>query len=173
VSNAGNVTITNVVILNNQSGATPIFTAATMAPGAVSSFTGSYLAPTNCSSTSTSTATGGSICGVAVTSAVTVTCPIGTTPLLALTQNCPANPVSPGGLLTYSGTVSNAGNITITNVVVLNSLSGTTPVFTAATMGPGPSPISPAAIWRRPVAPPPALRPPPGGAPAVLPSPTP
>ena len=137
VSNAGNVTLTNVVVLNNQSGATPVFTAAALAPGAVSSFSGSYLAPTNCSSTSTSTATGESICGIAVANAVTVTCPVGTAPLLALTQNCPVNPAIPGGPLTYSGTVSNAGNITITNVVVLNNLSGTTPVFTAAAMAPG------------------------------------
>jgi uncharacterized repeat protein (TIGR01451 family) len=137
VSNAGNVMLTNVVVLNNQSGATPVFTAATLAPGAAASFTGSYLAPTNCSSTSTSTATGESICGVAVANAATVTCPIGTTPQLVITQNCPGNAAIPGGLMTYSGTVSNAGNITITNVVVLNNLSGSTPVFTAASMAPG------------------------------------
>jgi uncharacterized repeat protein (TIGR01451 family) len=137
VSNAGNVTLTSVVVMNNLSGATPIFTAATLAPGAIANFTGSYVAPTNCSTTSTSTATGLSICGVSVTNAASATCPITTTPLLAVTQNCPVNPVSPGGLLTYSGTVSNAGNITITNVVVLNNLSGSTPVFTAATLAPG------------------------------------
>jgi uncharacterized repeat protein (TIGR01451 family) len=67
----------------------------------------------------------------------TTTCPVATTPLLALTQNCPANPVGPGGLLTYNGTVSNAGNITLTNVAVVNNLSGATPVFTAATLAPG------------------------------------
>jgi uncharacterized repeat protein (TIGR01451 family) len=137
VSNAGNITLTNVVVLNTLSGATPVFTAARLAPGAVANFTGSYLAPTNCSSTSTSTATGRSICGIAVTNAVSATCPIATTPLLAITQNCPTNPVSPGGLLTYNGTVSNAGNIPLTNVVVLNNLSGATPVFTAATLAPG------------------------------------
>jgi len=136
VSNAGNVTLTNVVVLNNLTGATPVFTAATLAPGAAANFTGSYVAPTNCSSTSTSTATGRSICGVAVTNTASTTCPITTAPLLVVTQNCPANPVSPGSLLTYSGTVSNAGNIMLTNVVVLNNLSGATPVFTAATLPP-------------------------------------
>ncbi len=139
VSNAGNITITNVVILNNLSGTTPIFTAVTLPPGAVSNFTGSYLAPAECSSTSTSTATGRSVCGVAVSSAASATCPITTAPILAVTQNCPINPVFPGSLLTYTGTVSNAGNITITNVVVLNNLSGTTPVFSATTMAPGAS----------------------------------
>ena len=137
VSNAGNITLTNVVVLNNLSGATPVFTAATLAPGAAADFTGSYLAPDTCSSTSTSTATGESICGVAVTNSASATCPITARTLLAVTQNCPVTPVSPGGLLTYSGTVSNAGNITLTNVVVLNNRSGTTPVFTAATLAPG------------------------------------
>src|SRR5208282_1150975 len=137
VTNAGSITLTNVVVLNNLSGATPVFTAATLAPGAGANFTGSYVAPTNCSTTSISTATGRSICGVAVTNTVSATCPITTTPLLTLTQNCLTNPVSPGGLLTYSGTVTNAGNITLTNVVVLNNLSGVTPVFTAATLAPG------------------------------------
>jgi uncharacterized repeat protein (TIGR01451 family) len=136
VSNAGNIMLTNVVVLNNLSGATPIFKAATLAPSAVASFSGSYLAPTNCSTTSTSTATGQSICGIAVTNAVISTCPIATTPLLALTQNCPVTPVTPGGLLTYSGSISNAGNIMLTNVVVLNDQSGATPVFTAATLAP-------------------------------------
>ncbi|MHB8522368.1 MAG: DUF7507 domain-containing protein, partial [Limisphaerales bacterium] len=137
VSNVGNVTLTNVVVMNDLSGATPVFTAATLAPGAVVSFTGSYVAPTNCSTTSTSTATARSICGVAVTNTVSATCPITTTPLLVITQSCPVAAVSPGGLLTYSGSVSNAGDITLTNVVVLNNLSGATPVFTAAALAPG------------------------------------
>jgi hypothetical protein len=137
VSNAGNITLTNVVVLNNQSGSTPVFTTATLTPGAAANFTGSYLAPSNCTSASTSTATGQSICGVAVTNSASTTCPITTTPVLAVTQNCSTNTVIPGGLLTYSGTVSNAGNITVTNVVVLNNLSGSTPVLTAATLAPG------------------------------------
>jgi uncharacterized repeat protein (TIGR01451 family) len=137
VSNAGNIMLTNIVVLNNASGSTPIFTAATLAPGAVANFTGSYVAPATCSSTSTSTGTGRSICGVAVTNAASTTCTITTTPILTMTQNCPVNPVIPGGLLTYSGTVSNAGNIMLTNIVILNNLSGSTPIFTAATLAPG------------------------------------
>jgi hypothetical protein len=52
---------------------------------------------------------------------------------MVVTQNCPVNPVGPGTILTYSGSVSNAGNITLTNVVVTNDRSGATPLFTAAT----------------------------------------
>ncbi len=137
VSNAGNILLTNVVVVNNRSGSTPIFTAASMAPGAVASFTGSYVAPANCSDPSTSTATAENICGLIVTSAASTTCPIGTTPGLAVTEVCPFSPAIPGQLLTYSGTVSNAGNITLTNIVVLNNLSGSTPVFTTETLAPG------------------------------------
>jgi hypothetical protein len=101
------VTLTNIVVLNNQPVANTNrwFTLASLAPGAVTNFTGSYLAPTNCSVTDTLTGTGRSICGVAVTNRVTATCPILTTPAIVVTATCPATPVVPGGSLTYSGTV--------------------------------------------------------------------
>jgi hypothetical protein len=51
----------------------------------------------------------------------TTTCPVATAPLLAINVNCPANPVSPVGPITYSGSVSNAGNITLTNILVFSS----------------------------------------------------
>ena len=137
VTNTGNITLTNVEVLNNLSGATPILTLATLAPGAGTNFTGSYVAPTNCSSTSISTATGWSACGVAVTNTVSSTCPILTAPAIAVTQACPLTPPVQGGILTYSGTVSNASNVPLTNIVVVNNwpVSGTV-VFTAASLAP-------------------------------------
>ena len=135
VSNAGNITITNVVVLNNLSGATSV-TNATLAPGAATNFTGSYLAPTNCSSTSTSTATGRSICGVGVTNSASAICPIQTSPAIVVTAACPQTQVVPGGLLTYSGTVSNAGDITLTNVVVVSDRPSPNTVLTVASLAP-------------------------------------
>ncbi len=140
VSNSGNITLTNVIVLNNQSGITPIFTAATMAPGAVSNFTGSYITPTNCFSTSVSTATGRSVCGISVTNSASASCSILTTPQITVTALCPTGAIVPGGSLTYNGTVRNSGNITLTNVVVVSDRPvANTTVFSVATLAPGAS----------------------------------
>jgi len=138
VKNTGNITLTNVVVLNDASGATPVYTAATMAPGAIASFTGSYLAPTNCSTTSTSTATAESTCGVTVTSRVSATCPILTTPVIVTTMACSTNALTPGASATYFGRVRNGGNITLTNVVVVSDVpAANTTVFTQPSLAPG------------------------------------
>ena len=121
VSNTGNVTLTDIVVVNNQPAPnTAVFTQASLAPGAVANFTGSYVAPANCSVADTLTATATSRCGGAVSSTASATCPILTAPQIAVTAVCPATPIVPGGTLTYSGTVRNAGNITLTNVAVVS-----------------------------------------------------
>ncbi|GDY22277.1 hypothetical protein LBMAG56_36240 [Verrucomicrobiota bacterium] len=140
VRNSGNVTLTNVVVLNNLSGSTPVFTTAVLAPGEVAGFSGSYLAPTNCTSTSIATATGRSTCGVAVTHSATTVCPIQTAPQLVVTMNCPVTPVVPGGTMTYSGTVRNTGNITVNNVTIVSDRpAANTTVFTVVSLAPGAS----------------------------------
>jgi uncharacterized repeat protein (TIGR01451 family) len=139
ISNTGNITLTNIVVVNNQPVSnTVVFTLASLAPGAVTNFTASYVAPTNCSVTDTLIATGRSICGMAVSSTNSATCPIFTTPVIVVTTACPTNLVGQGGLFTFSGTVSNAGNITLTNIVVVNNwpfLSNV--IFTASSLAPG------------------------------------
>lgn len=138
VKNTGNITLTNVVVLNNMSGTTPIFTASLLSPGMEVAFTGSYVTPTNCYTTSTSTATGRSICDIPVTNSVSTTCAILTAPAIKVTQKCPDNSVLQGGILTYSGSVSNAGNITLTNVIVVNNWPNpNVVVFTVASLAPG------------------------------------
>jgi uncharacterized repeat protein (TIGR01451 family) len=138
VSNTGNVTLTNIVVLNNQPVTnTLVFTLASLAPGAVTNFTGSYVVPTNCFVADTLTGTGRSICGVAVTNTASATCPILTAPAIIVTQTCPTTPVGQGGLLTYSGTVRNAGNITLTNIVVVNNWPYSNVIFTVASLAPG------------------------------------
>jgi len=59
-------------------------------------------------------------------------------PVLALTKSCPPYPVPPGGVLGFGGTVTNVGEITISNVVVVNDQpSPNTLVFGPATLLPG------------------------------------
>jgi uncharacterized repeat protein (TIGR01451 family) len=141
VSNAGNITLTNVVVTNDRTGTSPVFTVATLAPGASFSFTGSYTVPANsgCSITSTLTGSGYDKCtGFRVTASASSTCPLLTAPAIVVTQFCPTTPVLQGGILTYSGTVSNAGNVTLTNIVVVNNRpAANTVIFTVATLAPG------------------------------------
>ena len=139
VSNTGDVTLTNVVVLNSWPVLnTPVFTLASLAPGASANFTGSYPAPTNCAVTDTLTASASSVCGVPVSSTATATCVITTTPLIVVTAICPVAPVVPGTSIVYSGTVRNAGNIPLTNIIVMSDQpAANTTVFTVSTLAPG------------------------------------
>jgi uncharacterized repeat protein (TIGR01451 family) len=142
VTNTGNITLTNVFVVNNKPVAnTPVLGPITLAPGAGTGFTGSYTVPLDaCATSDTLVATGiNANTGVAVTSTVSATCPILTIPSISITQNCPPNPVSPGGLLTYTGSIRNAGTITLNNIVVTNDRGGATPILAIATLAPGAS----------------------------------
>ncbi len=142
VSNAGNLTLTNVNVINNQTGTNIIYTAVTLLPGAVSNFTGSYTVPagTLCTISSTATATGREICaGNTLTNTATATCTLATAPAIAVTLNCPVNPVAPGGTVSYTGNVLNSGNVTLNNVTVVNNQASPSTVLTVASLAPGAS----------------------------------
>lgn len=142
VSNAGNITLTNVVVVNSQTGPSVIYTATTLLPGAVSNFTGSYTIPANtlCSISSTATATGREICaGNTLTNTATATCTLATAPAIAVTLFCPEGAITPGGSITYNGSVRNSGNVTLNNVTVVNSQASPSTVLTVASLAPGAS----------------------------------
>jgi len=143
VANTGNVTLTNIVVLNDWPAPnTPVFLLASLAPGGVAPFTGQYAATTNCSMSDTLTANAQGLCGGAVTSSATATCPIFTRPALLVTQTCPVNAVLQGGILTYSGKVLNIGNTTLSNIVVVNDKPAAgTVIFTLASLAPGASAV--------------------------------
>ena len=142
ISNAGNITLTNFVVKNDRSGATPVLTGLSLAPGAITNFTGSYTVPltTQCSISSTATVTATDSCsGVSITNSMTSTCPLTTSPQIAVTLNCPVAPAPTGGLVTYSGQVSNTGNVTLNNVSVVNTQSSPSTVLTVPVLPPGAS----------------------------------
>src|SRR3974377_197127 len=59
-------------------------------------------------------------------------------PLIKITKTCPGQPTLPGQPLNYSGTVSNAGNITLAEIVVYDSVTGVqNPVLELAALAPG------------------------------------
>ena len=67
---------------------------------------------------------------------VTVTC--SNCPVIAVTKQCPPWPVPPGGTLAFTGTVTNTGNVTLTNVVVVNDQPApNTVVFGPGALEPG------------------------------------
>ena len=56
-----------------------------------------------------------------LTNFTTITCQNTLTSGIKVTKLCPDKPVAPGQLLTFSGSVSNTGNVTLTNIVVVNN----------------------------------------------------
>jgi uncharacterized repeat protein (TIGR01451 family) len=145
ISNAGNITLTNVLVVNSlPSNNTPVFGPITLAPGETAFYTGSFVVPNNICDTNiinTVTVRGNNLCnGATLSASQTSPCPILPVPRLVVTKNCPANPVPPGGFLAFSGTVSNAGNITLTNIMVVNDHpTNTTPVLGPITLLPNQS----------------------------------
>ena len=55
-----------------------------------------------------------------MTATATAVCPISPNPKLFVTKQCPPNPVAPGDVLVYTGTVTNVGGVRITNIVLVD-----------------------------------------------------
>jgi len=125
VSNSGDAALSGIVVVNNQPGPnTTVFTTATLAVGQSITFTNSYTNTVNVCGpfTDTLTATAVDVLQCPVTSSSTDTCTITYTPSISVTKLCPATNGLPGGILTFSGTVCNTGNIALTNVTVLDNV---------------------------------------------------
>jgi hypothetical protein len=61
------------------------------------------------------------VCGHATNATISATCPVLTTPRIALTKTCPTSPLPrPGEPLIVTATVTNIGNVGITNLVFTN-----------------------------------------------------
>jgi hypothetical protein len=117
---------------------TPVLGPVSLAPGESQVYFGSYTVPFDTCSVSI-TALGRNICGTNLV-ANTVSCPVATVPVVAVHESCPPGPVSAGASVAFTGTVSNPGNITLTNVFVFSSQpSPGAPVLGPITLAPGAS----------------------------------
>ena len=87
----------------------------------------------------TLTASGVDVCDyLPIIDSVSTICPITTTPRITVTKNCPLLPTPRGGLYTYTGSVSNSGNVSLVHVYVVdNEPTNNTPVIGPITLAPG------------------------------------
>src|SRR6185503_10491481 len=95
ISNAGNVTLTNVLIVNDHpTNHTPVLGPITLAPGQSTGFIGSYTVCLDCCPpyVDVLTATGASVCGSNVAATATAACPGTNSPRIVVTKNCPPVP---------------------------------------------------------------------------------
>ena len=95
----------------------------TLAPGAFTNFSGTYIAPGCCCLIlDTLTARGQDRCsGSNVAATASAECPLLTTPHLSLAKHCPVATVPVGGLYEFTGSVTNNGDVVLTNVLVFSS----------------------------------------------------
>ena len=142
VSNVGNITLTNVLVVDSANPGTVVFSQPALAPGASAAFSIAKTVPSNtCSLALELAATGLSECnGEPTGSSAGTTCPVVSSPALTVVHECPSEPGIPGFPSTFGGRVSNTGNITLTNVTVSATEFGSTlRVFGPATLEPGAS----------------------------------
>ncbi len=144
VANTGNVTLTNVVVRvgssegSESTSGEPVYSIAQLLPGASASFTATVPVPTDlCELGTLFTATAAGACSGQMTSdSASASCPVISAPAISVTHECPAEPGVPGTTTSFHGRVTNTGNITLTNVVVVHNLTGE-PVFGPAELAPG------------------------------------
>src|SRR5204862_4928674 len=113
------------------------------APGEGTIVSGTEPVPTDvCSITDIVSVSGHDVCNNPVSGSATNTCPVLTTPRLALSKACPPVPPTPGGVMTYSGTITNIGDVATTNLTLIDSIFGTN---TAAPTPPASARLAPGA----------------------------
>lgn len=144
VQNTGNVTLQNVAVVSERPNNSVVFQIASLPPGGMTNFTASYPVPSNlngCSITNRLRVTGSDRCSSQqVSASVTTVCLVQASPRVRIVANCPAAPAAPGTNLTYTGTVSNAGDITLATVsIVADQPTAGTVVLTVTNLAPGAS----------------------------------
>jgi hypothetical protein len=135
VSNSGDVTLTNVFVFNSQPAPnTPVLGPITLTNRQVVTFSGTYRPANICApATDILTAFGTDELLCTVSSTATQTCSIILTPCINVTKVCSTNLLflcgSNAAPITFSGVVSNCGNVTLTNVTLADDLINGGAVF--------------------------------------------
>src|SRR6266700_2641621 len=140
ITNVGNVTVTNIVVVNNQPAPnTPVATIPRLAPGEGTIVSGTEPVPTDvCSITDIVSVSGRDVCNNPISGSANNTCPVQTTPRLTVAKLCPGTNGLPGGVIGFKVAVTNAGNVTVTNIVVVNNQpAANTPVARIPRLAPG------------------------------------
>ena len=130
VKNTGNVTLNTVTISDDLAGVTGAWTPVTLAPGATTTFTGSYILKQSDIDAgqlvNVARATGKSVSGGG-----TVTSPDATrtdtftrSPGIKVVKSADLSTASKGDLITFTMVVTNIGNVSLTNITVADTLVG-------------------------------------------------
>ncbi len=154
VCNTGDTTLIGVTVTDSPS-ATITFATTTSSGNPFPAAGGGTLTNGECVTFSGSYQPTGNLCGpfadtviasgtdsapfpVTVFATNSAVCTVCTSPAIAVTKACPPGPVQPGGTLNFTGTVTNTGNVPLTNVVVVNNQPApNTVVLGPITLAPG------------------------------------
>ncbi len=148
ICNTGDISLTNVSVSDNIAGATISYATTTTLGNPFPATGGGRLATNDCVTYAGSFSPSGNGCGPypdtvvacgtdqssipkTVCATNSATCTVCTSPCLSITKDCSpktttASPTSPV-TITFSGSVSNCGNVPLTNIVVTDSVDGGAP----------------------------------------------
>jgi len=134
LTNSGNEPLNNVSCTDDPDVPLTGVPIAQLAPGAMATVSGSYV-PTTSGSTDTITCSGtGILSQTVVTRASSATCNIITHPCIRVTKSC-ADAGGPGQPITFTGTVTNCGDVALKEIVVVDDHAG--PVLSLTSLAPG------------------------------------
>ena len=144
VTNTGNVTLTGIALVDDNSDAIPVCAATTLAPGAATTCTATHTftqaeldangSPTPGSGLLTNNVTASSDQGASDTDTLSI--PITQSPALTVDKSSTTSSLSAPGTVSYSYLGTNTGNVTLTGIALVDDNSDAAPVCLATTLAP-------------------------------------